>query len=100
MEVVDGVHAGQSQGGWTHAGRCRSTSRVRGDTLMMITPPSRCAAQGKVEPELVGLPENAITRDATRRLWFVVHAASWLHSMVLHGRECCGEGPAVVISCL
>ena len=34
MEVVDGVHEGQSQGGWLHVGRCQSTSRVRGDTLM------------------------------------------------------------------
>ena len=27
----------------------------------------------------------ALSRDTTRRLWFVVHAASWLHSMLLHG---------------
>ena len=36
MEVVDGSHAGQSQGGWLQVGRCRSTSPVRdedtGDT--------------------------------------------------------------------
>ena len=31
MEVVDGMHAGQSQGGLVV---CQSTSRVRGDTLM------------------------------------------------------------------
>ena len=30
------ICAGQSQGGWSHVGRFRSTSRVRGDTL--ITP--------------------------------------------------------------
>ena len=30
---------------------------------------------------------KCLTRDATRRLRFVVHAAGWLHSMVLHGRE-------------
>ena len=35
MEVVDGMHAGQSQGGWSHVCRCRSISRVRGDTLMI-----------------------------------------------------------------
>ena len=34
LEVVDGMHAGQSQGGWSHVGRCRIVSRVRGDTLM------------------------------------------------------------------
>ena len=34
MEMVDRKHAGQSQGGWSHVGRCRGTSRVRGDTLM------------------------------------------------------------------
>ena len=34
MEVVDGMHAGQSQGGWSHVGRCRGTSRVPGDTEM------------------------------------------------------------------
>ena len=28
---------------------------------------------------------KGLTRDATRRLRFVVHAARWLHSMVLHG---------------
>ena len=30
MEVVVGRHAGQSQGTWSHVGRCWSTSRVRG----------------------------------------------------------------------
>ena len=30
---------------------------------------------------------KGLTRDATRRLRFVVHAAVWLHSMVLHGRQ-------------
>ena len=31
IEVVAGRHTGQSQGGWTHVGRCQSSSRVRGD---------------------------------------------------------------------
>ena len=31
MEVVDGMHSWQSQGGWSHVGRCRSTCRVRGE---------------------------------------------------------------------
>ena len=40
---------------------------------------------GRVVPELVSLPGKTIIRDATRRLRFVVNAAGWLHSMVLHG---------------
>ena len=34
MEVVDGMHAGQSQGSWSLVGNRRSIARVRGDTLM------------------------------------------------------------------
>ena len=30
-EVVTGMQAGQSQGGLSHVGKCRSTSRVRGE---------------------------------------------------------------------
>ena len=75
MEVVDCMHVGKSQGVVT----CRSTSRVRGDTL--ITPPSRCTALGRVEPELIGVPGKVLIQDATRRIRFVVHAAGWLHSM-------------------
>ena len=33
-EVVDGMQAGQSQGSWSHVGRCRRSSRVRTDKLM------------------------------------------------------------------
>ena len=68
MEVVDSMHVGQSMESWSDVGRCRNTSRVRGDT-------SRCAALDKVEPELVGLPGKDLARDAMRRLQFVVHAA-------------------------
>ena len=32
IEVVDGIHAEQIQG-WSHDGRCRSTSRLRGSAL-------------------------------------------------------------------
>ena len=32
-----------------------------------------------------GRAVKALTLDATRRFQFVVHAASWLHSMVLRG---------------
>ena len=46
MEVVDGMHAGQSQVGWSHVKRCWSTSRVQSDKLM--TPTSRCATPGMV----------------------------------------------------
>ena len=77
MEVVDDMHAGQSQGGWSHVGKFRSASRVRGDILMSLW----------VEPELVGLPGKALAMDVTRRLRFVVHAAGWLHSMVLYRRN-------------
>ena len=31
MEVVDGIHCGQSKGGWSYVGKCRSTSRVLGE---------------------------------------------------------------------
>ena len=34
IEVVGGMYVGQSPSGWLHVGRCRSTSRVRGETPM------------------------------------------------------------------
>ena len=38
-------------------------------------------ALGRVRPELVGLLRTtALSLDAVRGLWFVVHAAGWLHS--------------------
>ena len=49
-----------------------------------ITSPSRWTALGMVEPEVVGLPEKALTLDATRRFRFGVHAAGWLHPIMLH----------------
>ena len=36
MEVVDGIHVGQSPGDWLYVRRCRSTSRLRGDTPMTL----------------------------------------------------------------
>ena len=84
---MDGMHAGQRQGDWSHVRRCQRTFRVKGDTL--ITPPSKCAALGRVELKLDGLPGKTITRDATRSHQFVVHAAGWLHSIMLHGCWCC-----------
>ena len=40
---------------------------------------------------------KGLTLDATRRLRFVVNAAGWLHSMVLHGRDvsCCVQSCAI-----
>ena len=43
---------------------------------------SRCAALGIFVLELVGLNRKALSRDATRRLRFIVHAVGWFHSMV------------------
>ena len=54
----------------------------------LITPSSRCAALGMVEPELVGLPGKALTWDVTKKLRLDSHATSWLHSMVLHRHRC------------
>ena len=47
----------------------------------------RCADQGMVESELVSLPGRALLRGVATRLRFVVYAAVWLHSMVIHGRK-------------
>ena len=64
------------------------------NTLMTpVSPPSGCAAVGKVEPELFGLLGKALILDSTVILRFVVHSACWLHSMVLHGRSSpCSNG--------
>ena len=35
MRVVDGMHMEQSQGDWSHVGRCQIISIVRGGTLMI-----------------------------------------------------------------
>ena len=88
MEVVVGRQAGQSpMGAWSHVGRCRSISRVRGEyTDYTRSHHHPGASLGRVEPELDGLPGEALARYATRRLRFVVNAAGSLHSMVLHGR--------------
>ena len=32
--MVDGMHAGQIQGGWRHTRRCRSILGMRGETLL------------------------------------------------------------------
>ena len=72
MEVVNGMHAGLSQWCWSHVGRFRSTSRVRGDTLMKPghTAVQVCCSLGRIEPELVGFPGKALSLDVTRMLRF------------------------------
>ena len=57
-------------------------------TLMTLDHTSSMyAALGRVESELVGYPGRVLIPYATSLLRFVVHAAGWLHSMVLHGRD-------------
>ena len=46
----------------------------------------RSSGHGRVR--FVGHSGKALTRDGMRRLRFDVHAAGWLHSIVLHGRCC------------
>ena len=55
----------------------------------LITPPIRRAALDVVKPDLFVLPEKSLALDTARRLLFVVHAAGWLHLMVLR-RHCVG----------
>ena len=85
--------------------KARGACRMSGDAVVLpeyevktlmtpITPPSWCAALGRVESELVGLQGKALARDSIRRFRFVHHAASWLHSMMLNecsvvGNHCC-----------
>ena len=102
MQEVGNMHVGQSQGDWSHVGRCRSISRFRGDTAMTVFQvvrftggPFSRSSLDRVELELVGLLGKVLARDATTRLRLVVHAAGWLHSMVLHGRA----GVVVTTSC-
>ena len=84
MEVLVGRNAGQSLEG--DAGVF-----LQCEVRTLVTPPSLCTALVRVERVLVDLPGKGLARDATKRLWFVVHAAGWLHSMVLHERigSCC-----------
>ena len=53
-----------------------------------------CASIGRNEPELVGLPGKALTRDATRRLGFGVHEAvgcSLWRTTVADAEVCCSR---------
>ena len=71
MEVVLGKHAVQSHEGLLLGVRWRHRSHHRPGEVFWL--------------RLVGLPGKALTRDATGILWFDVHAADWLHSMVFYG---------------
>ena len=66
MEVVDGMHVGQSRRSLSNVGRCRSTPRVPGDTLMT---PDHTAIQvrrsGYGRPDLVSLLRMALTREGS-----------------------------------
>ena len=77
MKVVDGMYAGQSQGGLVACWEMSvhfPCARLYTDHIAI-----RCTALGRVKPELVGLPGKTLIRDAKRRLRFIVHAAGWLH---------------------
>ena len=61
--------------------RCRS----RFTTLMTETTAAfQVRSSGYGRAGFIGLPEKALTLDATKRLQFNVHAAGWLYSTVLH----------------
>ena len=88
MELVLGMHAGQSQVVGRMSGDAGAFPECVVNTL--ITPARttiqvRCSGYGRA-----GIGRffwKGLARDATRRLRFVVHAAGWLHSMVIHGRR-------------
>ena len=90
MIVVVGRHVEQSQGGCLHIGRCRSTSRVICYDTDDDRPYSLLGA--RVWVGCVGIGRCSWKGPNTgrhERLLFVVHAAGWQHSMLLHGRCCC-----------
>ena len=45
----------------------------------------RCSGYGRAE--IGWVPGRTLTRYATRKLSFIIHAAEWLHSMVFMGRS-------------
>ena len=72
----DAMHAGQSQWVWSHIGRCRSISRVRGDTLM--TPDHTTVLVHGSGQGRAGIGRSSLDGLSTRRherLQVVVHAA-------------------------
>ena len=85
-ELVFGRHAGQSQVVGIMSGDARAFPECVGNTL--ITPDRttiQVRSSGYCRAGIGRSSWKGLTRDATRRFRFVVHAADWLHSMVLHG---------------
>ena len=80
--VVDGMQGDKAKG----VCRMSADAAVHTESEVKTLIPSlyKCVCLGRVEPESVCLPGKALTWQATRRLRFVIHAVSWLHSMVLH----------------
>ena len=87
MAMVGWVGAGMEVVVSMHAVQCQSISGYAGalPESAMWRPWSRLLPGTQLW--LAGIPVKALLWDATRRLRFVVHAAGWLHSMVLHGRS-------------
>ena len=87
MELVLGKHAGQSQVVGRMSGDAGAFSECVGNTL--ITPDRNTIQVRSSGLGRAGIGRSSwkgLTRDATRRLRFVVHTICWLHSMVIHGR--------------
>ena len=87
MELVLGKHAGQSQVVGRMSGDAGAFPECVGNTL--ITPDRTTIQVRSSGHGRAGIGRSSwkgLTRDATRRLRFVVHATGWLHSMVIHGR--------------
>ena len=75
--------------GWSHVGRSQRTCQERGEGTDDTRLHRLQGAQLWVGlRQLVGLPGKALSQDAPTSLRFVVHAAGWLQSMVLHGCWC------------
>ena len=84
VEVVVGRHAGQSQGVSRVSGDAGAFSECELNTL--ITPDRATIQVRSSGQDQAGIGRSSwkgVERDATRRLWFFVHAAGWLHSMEL-----------------
>ena len=81
IEVVVGMHTGQSQERLAACRKMPRTFRVRCEDMKHpITTPCWCAVLGTVELDLVGLPGKALTQDATRSLRCVLHADGWSYT--------------------
>ena len=91
MEVVDGIHAEQSQWGWSHVKRCRNIFVVRGDTRMTpghTTVQTRSSGFGRTgigqfswKGDNMGCHEKAPVRYPFSRL-ATLHDAPWRSAAV------------------